>query len=433
MITKIIQSLVIIFFEAVCCRFFLNIFLRRKNHNSKCFMKSTIFFISVGFFLVSIFAPYFLVKSILIILVIVIVVRIYYSATILQNIVLSSIYYGILVGIDYLLITVLKLLLPEKYLVILYNSVSGTIIALLCKTLLLLIVVCIRKMWKSEDNLDMISNKEWLCLSCLPLITIISMTGMLYGFSQADKKITDIFLIIAFGLVALDFLVFYLIHDIVNREAAIQDSRLVQERTKNQMNIYRNMHETYEIQRKKYHDYKNQLTCIQGMLANGKIEETIEYITNLTGNLVKDMDIVHTNHAVVDAVINQKYRYAQIKGITFIMMVNDLSDLAVNEEDLVIVLSNILDNSIEACENLIDDKILKFKITAENKQLLISTQNPIIEPIQIVNNKVLTSKADKKEHGIGLLNIFTIVKKYNGTYAIQCKNGWFYLTILIPY
>lgn len=433
MIIKMIQSMIIILFETICCIFFLNIFLHRKNYLSERFKQSIIFFLFVAFFLVSIFIPNFYIKSILIILVIIVTVKIYYDTTILQNLVFSSIYYVILVGIDYLLILIFELLVPEKYLDLLYRPVSGTIVALLCKTLLLLIVVTIRKMWKSEDNLDMITNKEWICLSCFPLFTIISMSGMLYVFSQVDEKISYIFLLIAFGLVIMDFLVFYLIHDIVNREAAIQDSRLIQERTKNQMNIYRNMHDTYDRQRKKSHDYKNQLICIQGMLASGKTEETIDYITDLTGNLIKDMDIFHTNHAVVDAVINQKYRHAQLKNITVIMMVNDLSSLTINEEDLVTVLSNILDNGIEACENLTEEKILKLKITIESNQLLISAQNPVIEPVQIVNNKIISTKADGKDHGIGMLNIFAVVAKYRGTYAIQCKNGWFHLTVLIPF
>jgi sensor histidine kinase regulating citrate/malate metabolism len=145
------------------------------------------------------------------------------------------------------------------------------------------------------------------------------------------------------------------------------------------------------------------------------------------------MDVVHTNHAVVDAVINQKYRYAQMKGITVIMMVNDLSDLSIDEEDLVTVLSNILDNAVEACENLLEDKIVKLKITTDNDQLLIAVQNPVTEPILIVNNRIVTSKEDKKEHGIGLLNIYAVVEKYNGTCAIQCKNGWFHLTVLMPF
>lgn len=433
MIIKIIQSLIIIFLESICCIFFLNTFLNKKNHLNKWFIKLKIFFICSGFFWVAILNPHFLLKSILIILVIVIVVKIYYNNTILQNIVISSIYYGILVGIDNLLMIIINLLLPQRYIAILHNSVSETIIALLCKMLLLLTVVIIRKKWKDKDNLDMISNKEWLCLSYFPIFTIISVAGIFGCLEQVDKKISNILFVTAFGFVIMNFLIFYLIHDIVYREAAIHDSRLIQERTKNQMNIYRNMHDAYERQREKTHDYKNQLTCIQGMLASSKKEEAVEYIADLTGNLVKNGDIIHTNHVVADAVINQKYRYAQLKDITFIMMVNDLSDLSINEEDLVTILSNILDNAIEACEKLTSDKVIKFKITTENNQLLIASKNPVKELVQIVNNKIITTKTIKKEHGIGLLNIRTVVEKYDGTYAIQCKNGWFYLTVLIPF
>ena len=330
MITKIIQSLIIIFFEAICCMYFLNIFLFRKNHLKRWVMKSRVFFITAGFFLIAVIVPHFLIKSILTIIIIIITTKIFYKSNMLQSIVLSSVFYGILVGIDYLLMVILKLMLPERYTAILHNTVSGTMIALLCKTILLFVVMAVKRIWKPKDNLDKISNKEWLCLFCFPLVTIMSMAGMLYGSTQISENVLNIFLLIAFGFVAMNFLVFFLIQDIVNRESEIQVSGLIQERTKNQMNIYRNMYDTYESQRKKSHDYMNQLVCIQGMLMDGNTDQTIEYINKLTGNIKRDMDIVHTNNPVVDAVVNQKYRYAQTKGVTFIMMVSDLSALTMN-------------------------------------------------------------------------------------------------------
>ncbi len=427
-IEKMIQSMIIIVFEAICCILFFNIFVQSRKH-----IKLRFLFISTCFYLVAIGIPAFLMKSILIILIMVIFVKLYYKATILQSMALSASYYGMLIGIDYLLMILIKLLLNEADDALLHNPVIGTIIALLCKIILLTVVIIIRLIWKTEDKLNMISSKEWVCFFGFPIFTIISLAKMLSGYEMMDETIWDIFLLIAFGLVALNFLMFYLIHEIVNREAAVQDSRLMEERTKNQMNFYSNMHDTYERQRMKIHDYKNQLLCMQGMLASGKLKETIEYITNLTGSLIKDMDIVHTNHAVVDAIINQKYRYAQLKEITLIMILNDLSDLTMNEEDLVVLLSNILDNAIEACNKLRTEKIIKLKITTERDQLLISAQNPLAEPVHIIDNRVVTTKANKKEHGIGLLNICSVVEKYNGTYAIQCKKGWFYLSVLIPY
>lgn len=432
MIEEIIQSMIIISFESICCKYYLDALLHKKEYLSNWMKKLMIPIMALGLISVATFIQNYLIKSILIILVIVITVQIYYYATSLQNLVLSGLYYGMLVGIDYIAILLITNLFSENYVKILNNNVSATIVALLCKMILFLAVLIIRKKWKTEDCLDVITNKEWIRLSYFPLFTIISMISILASFDYNDK-ISKVLLIIAFGLVTMNFIVFFIIQDIVNREFSIRNSRLIQERTKNQMNIYRNMHDTYERQRKRIHDYKNQLVCIQGMLVNGNIKETMDYITNLTGSLIKDMDTIHTNHAVADSVLNQKYRYAQSKGIILIFIVNDLSKLTINEEDLVTILSNLLDNAIEACEKVESNKIIKFKMTDEKNQLIISIKNPVNEPLNIINNRIATTKENRKEHGVGLLNIYTVIDKYNGTYAIKNREESFYFSTLIPY
>lgn len=431
MIVDIIQSIIIIFIEAVCCKIFIDVFLHKNDYVNEWMNKLSVLIMVFGLTLVKIIAQNFLIKSILIILIIMGVIYIFYHTTLLQNFVLSTIYYGILIAIDYLSMILINYLLPTRYFLHNNNAVSVMIIVLLCKMVLFLMILAIRKIWRSEDRLDMISNKEWLRLSFFPALTIISMISMQVSFDN-NSEIPHELLIIAFGLVIMNFVVFILIHDIVDREVTMRNIRLMQERTKNQMNVYRNMHDNYTQQRQRMHDYKNQLSCIQGMLVSGKIEETVEYISKLTGGLIKDMDSVQTNHAVVDAVINQKYRYAQSMGITIIMLYNDLSELIIKEEDLVIILSNILDNAIEACEKVEGDKVIKFKMIVENNQILISTQNPTKYEPKIVNSKMITTKTEESEHGIGLLNINTVVEKYDGTCAIQYKNGWFCLSILIP-
>ncbi len=432
MISKIIQSMIIILIESVCCKFFLDTFMLRRDYKAKWINKMMVPIMVMGLTIVVTFTQNNLIKSILIIMISMGIVKLYYYASALQNLVLSAIYYGIMIGIDYVLLIFVNYLSSEKYMYILNNTVSATIIALLCKIVLFLVVLAIRKKWKTEDSLDRITNTEWVRLAYFPIFTIISMVSMLVSFGY-NEEIPKVLLIIAFGIVIMNFIVFYMIHDIVNREADMQNSRLIQERTKNQMNNYNNMRDSYERQRKRIHDYKNQLNCIQGMLIRGKTKETIEYIINLTGSLAKDIDAINTENTVADAVINLKYRYAQSKGITLLMIVNNLSELLINEEDLVTILSNILDNAIEACEKVESNKVIKFKMTYEKNQLIISVKNPIMEPLKIINNKIITTKENKKEHGIGLLNIYAVVDKYKGTCAIQSKDGWFYLSALIPY
>lgn len=430
---EIIQGMITVIFEFICCKFFLEIFLQKKNNLNKWFERLMLPVLAFGFILIAFFTPNYALKSGLIVLIIIAIVKIYYNATLFQSIVLSAIYYGVLIGIDYLCMVVLKYLLPNRYIFVTYdNEISATIVILLCKTVLFLVVLVIRRRWSKENDLALISNIEWIYFLYFPLFTIISMLVMVFDFTFTEDNLNAL-LFIAFGLVIMNFMVFYLMHYIVKREREIQNSKLIQERTKNQMNIYRNMDNSFEQYKKKIHDYNNQLNCIQGMLANGKNIEVQEYIANLTGSLIKDLDTIFTNHAVVDTVINQKYRYAKSKGIMMILKVNDLSALTINEEDLVALLSNILDNAIEACEKVKSDKVIKFKMIAENEQILISTQNPLSGSIDITDNRVVTSKSNKEEHGIGLLNVSSIVDKYDGVYAIKSEKGWFHISIIIPY
>ena len=49
--------------------------------------------------------------------------------------------------------------------------------------------------------------------------------------------------------------------------------------------------------------------------------------------------------------------------------------------------------------------------------------------IEYKNNKIISTKGSN--HGYGISNIDKIVKKYNGTYKIDCVNNEFKSSILI--
>ncbi len=433
MTERTLHNLITTYIELLCCKFFIETFLQKKSHYSIVLKKIVTIVLVIGLTIASLLLQNITLKICLVVLVFTFLVRFYYRATLLQSFVLSGIYYGMLAGIDYLAIVVIKNFMPCRYEEILAGStVTATIIVLLCKTVLFMTIFVIRWKWSKENDLALISSKEWLYFAYFPLFSVASITVMVMGFNFEEEHL-NVLLIIAFGLVIMDFMVFYLINDIVKRERAIQDNKLMEERTKNQMMMYHNMHESYEQHRKRIHDYKNHLLCMEGMLTNGRVEETKEYIANLTGSFSKDLNTIISNHVVVDTVLNQKYSYAKSKGITIIWKVRDLSDLVINEEDIVSLLSNILDNAIEACDWVEGDRVIKFKMGLENDQLLISAQNPMLGTLDIKDNKIITTKNNKMEHGIGLLNISTIVEKYQGTCAMRHENGSFRISILMPY
>lgn len=198
------------------------------------------------------------------------------------------------------------------------------------------------------------------------------------------------------------------------------------------MELYYDMQQSYEKQRKYLHDYKNQLTCLQDMLENGQVREARVYLDTLTGRFKKSIDHVNTNHTVVNVILNRKYQEAADKGIAMAVEVNDLSGLGLCTEDIVTLLVNLLDNAIEACERVSGDKVIQFKMISETGEVVLSVRNLVAEPVRIKDNRIVTSKRDKSLHGIGLLNIEEVIGKNNGTSVIKCENGWFSFSAIIP-
>lgn len=136
---------------------------------------------------------------------------------------------------------------------------------------------------------------------------------------------------------------------------------------------------------------------------------------------------------IVNAILNTKYQEAISKHIVFVFKVNDLSRIGIDDEDLVVVLANLLNNAIEACEKCEEKKIIKFKFMVEDELIILSVKNTYNQPLVYDNDEIRTSKTVEPEaHGVGIKNIIPIVEKYEGEYVIQHNEMEFYFSLIIP-
>ena len=135
---------------------------------------------------------------------------------------------------------------------------------------------------------------------------------------------------------------------------------------------------------------------------------------------------------IVNSILNTKYQEAISKHIVFVFKVNDLSRIGIDDEDLVVVLANLLNNAIEACEKCEEKKIIKFKFMVEDELIILSVKNTYNQPLVYDNDEIRTSKTVEPEaHGVGIKNIIRIVEKYEGEYVIQHNEMEFYFSLII--
>ncbi|MCQ2467206.1 MAG: GHKL domain-containing protein [Clostridia bacterium] len=177
------------------------------------------------------------------------------------------------------------------------------------------------------------------------------------------------------------------------------------------------------------HEYKNNLVTINALVAARKYENLEKYLSENTIVPVIS-DVVDTGNSIVSAVFNAKYAEALRNDIKVRFDINNLEGLPVKDTDLVIILSNLFNNAIEACMNLETNRNIDVKINRINGLLFLSFSNSYTSSLKnVTSNKDII---DTNRHGFGLSNIRSIVKFYDGQMDIETVNQMFSVRIIIP-
>ena len=248
-----------------------------------------------------------------------------------------------------------------------------------------------------------------------------------------NVKLEQFFWILSIGLVSINILMFYFMQSIGKRGYLLKERALLELETRNQMHLYETITEKMQEQRKISHEYKNQLTCIQALCKTKEYDELTQYVDRISEDVLHDLDYIDTNHVLINSVLNVKYQEAMENDILFICKINDLSQLTMDASEIVVLLSNLLNNAIEACKKCNGKRFLKLKCVYEAGDFILSVRNSYDGQLNIVGEQLHTTKKKNREsHGIGLKNVQQIIKKNKGYYVMNYTDTEFYISIIIP-
>lgn len=429
-----IQSLLIILLEVLCCIFFFHNFGEKKEENSRYRDYLIIGGMSVGLYVLAAgFANHFLLKQIVVILFIIIMMKPYCRLRWGKSVVLSVLFQGLVLVVDYFVLLTNAYFLRNTSIPEGNSPMQSYMVVVLGRAVLFLLILVIRR-YMGKDKLAILDDIQWLKLIAFPIFTILSIVGMIKAAGiMPDREQENLFFIISCGLAGLNMLVFYFINDMAKREAEMYENKIFRLKVDNQTKMYHSISENFNKQKKKTHEYKNQIMCISTLIKKRNYSELEQYVNNINERLEKELDFICTNHVIVDAILNSKYAEMREKNIVFVMKINDLSGLQIKDEDIVIILANLLNNAIEACEKCKQKRVIKLKFVCEEGNMILSVRNTYEHEIAYKGNEIQTTKEQNmEEHGIGIKNIIETIQKYAGAYVIENNGQEFYFSIMIP-
>lgn len=179
------------------------------------------------------------------------------------------------------------------------------------------------------------------------------------------------------------------------------------------------------------HDMKQRYIMERTLLESREYAALERYYDESLEFLNKKNSISDTGNLYIDSIINYKADIAQRENIDFVANINVPKDAELNAEDFCICIGNLLDNAIEAVMDVQDEKKIYVQLNADKNNLLINVRNKYQTARKKVKGIYLTNKPEERGHGLGILIIRQIVKKYNGEIMIQDKDGIFDVGILL--
>lgn len=269
---------------------------------------------------------------------------------------------------------------------------------------------------------------EYLMICATLVLSVILITlvrNLIYRSGENHR----IFLVILLCLLLINIGQYYTMLYISRKNISEQKISLMKKQLEMQEESISSLEEKYDETFKIRHDMKNYISCALRMAQEGDTDELIGYLKKLSEEKLDPVtNYVQTKRKMIGAVINTKLGTAKRKGIDMKCIVLSEMD-GIDDLDAGIILANLIDNALEACEKNSGKSEIQLKIWNKANYCCIKISNTVESDILAENPQLTTSKENKKLHGVGLKSVRDIVEKYSGMLNYQQKSGKFYVYV----
>ena len=190
------------------------------------------------------------------------------------------------------------------------------------------------------------------------------------------------------------------------------------------------IHKMYKKSSLQLHEHYHTLEYLYFCIKDNKCDEAEKFLKKQLIGLKAEKQRVWTGLAFLDFMINYKKQTMDEMGITFRLHL-DVYEYPFAETEFGIILGNLLDNAIEACEKCVQgEKEIYLRIWNVKRMFMLDMINSSSKRPVLKGNKFVTDKADKNLHGIGVEQVRRIVENYGGDISFQYDEAHFEVKII---
>lgn len=285
--------------------------------------------------------------------------------------------------------------------------------------LLGLVVLC--TLVKHHAQIWSMSWQDWLRILFFPVSSLLISCELVLMYNKSPNLAAQLALCACILLFA-DVMSVFLLDHLENQQIAIRDNAILQQDLKTERESINTWVDAYREERKRSHDFQNQLAVLRGMIdENAPPEQFLHYLDGLLNTELPKTRYINTNRPVADVLISQKAAIARNKHITLQLHLDDLFKFPLSDDELVVVLANLLDNAMTAAEKIPEEAKRRIFVRMECAPAVsyLYIENTTAAPVPIKNGRVVTRRSELSGHGFGIQNITTILDRRHAIYAFE--------------
>lgn len=283
--------------------------------------------------------------------------------------------------------------------------------------------------------LSLLQKGWWLMLLCV--VTMYVLMSLISAYpSPIAQRMEDVPL--SMLMVAVMELTVIVIIRMLYSTLTAKEQQLREDNLQNRLSMaetqYALISENIEQIRKLRHDMKHHMNVVHGFVEGQRYDELRQYLDDYQSDLAalnSELPLYSSNQSA-NILAGYYAQRAQAEGIRTEFSIRLPKELPLNQIHLTVLLGNLWQNALEACQELPNnsDRWIKTSISLCQGKFMLQCTNSAAYVRQSEDGTFLSTKGTG--HGNGLAGIEDITKLYNGFCEFSFDGQIFSASVVLP-
>lgn len=294
--------------------------------------------------------------------------------------------------------------------------------------IVLVAILLFQVVWKRKEGVH--SKMYSLLLTIIPLLSCVLF--LMPPCSEMIVSNPQFYIMLILFLFIINVVNYVLLGNVLKAEELEQKNRMLDDQLIRQRQRYDQLGEAYREIRSFVHDTKKHFNCINECVKRKEYDVITAYTHEAIVDLESRYATVNTGCLAIDALVSNFMLQTRSKGIQLTTSLKvEAQRVPVSDYHLAIILGNLLDNALNACQGQLNPKIVLKIQQVENNAFAIYIANTYVPG---PDDKVVQN-LDEMDfiHGYGLDNVKKSVRAYNGIMRVKHEQDVYSVAIVFPF